>query len=341
MSSSVATRIRSTRQGEVLESASLRVLHVIPQVSGRNSDFTFAKRQANSLGQHGVVGEVFYLYPSGDLYRQWRELRRQVRKFRPSVLHAHYGTVTAALCAFGMGVPVVVTFRGSDLNPDNSVGRVRFAISRLLSQFAAARARGIVCVTPELESRLWFGRRKVTVSSGGIDLERYRPMPLQEARRELEWAMDKKIVLFNAGINPKVKRMDLAREAVARARARVANLDMVVMSGEVDPDAVPRMLNAADCLLVTSDSEGSPYVVKEALACNLPIVSVAVGDVPERVAKVTPSRIVARDVEALGAAIVDVVSCGERSNGRETIQDISEEAEALRLRQVYAAAAST
>lgn len=333
MGTSAATVSR--RSEGTLDFAGLRILHVIPQESGRKSDFSFAKRQVSSLERFGAENDVFYFYPAKPLLPQWRTLRDEVRTFGAHVLHAHYGTVTATVCAFGMGVPLVVTFRGSDLNPDKSVNRARFTFSRVLSQIAAARAQGIICVTAELKSRLWCRSSKVCISSGGIDTGRYRPMSCADARRQLNWPIERKIVLFNAGSNPQIKRIDLAEDTVAIAKSSVPELEMRVMSGEFDPDLVPVMLNAADCLLVTSDSEGSPYIVKEALACNLPIVSVPVGDVKDRLAGVEPSRVVERDPVSLAEAVVEVVRAGRRSNGRMKVGDITEEAEAARLRDVY------
>jgi len=334
-SRAAAFRERAGGDQAVASIAGLRVLHVIPQADGRKSDFTFAKRQVNSLEQEGVLGRVFYFYPAKPLLPQWRQLSEEVKAFHPDLLHAHYGTVTGCVCAFGMQVPLAMTFRGSDLNPDPSVGKLRFAASRVLSQVAAARARGIVCVTNELRSRLWWGQARTVVSSGGIDLERYRPIPRDQARRQLEWPAERKVVLFNAGTNARIKRIDMARAAVEHAKSIVPELELVVLNGEVDPDQVPLMLNAADCLLVTSDFEGSPYIVKEALACDLPIVSVAAGDIAERLAGVSPSRIVERDAARLGDAVAEIVLSGRRSNGRETVLDISEAAETERLGQAY------
>ncbi|NJO06276.1 MAG: glycosyltransferase family 4 protein [Chloroflexaceae bacterium] len=95
-------------------------------------------------------------------------------------------------------------------------------------------------------------------------------------------------------------------------------------------------MNAADCLLFTSDYEGSPNIVKEAMACNLPIVSVDVGDVVERLKDVQPSRIVQRDPHDLGQAVADILTMGKRSNGREIAErELSNEHIAKRIIDVY------
>jgi hypothetical protein len=111
----------------------------------------FARRQANALRDHGVDVEVFYLRSRTSPWRLAREyvrFRGQLKATRPQVVHAHYGTVTALFSALaGRGHPLVITFRGGDLNPANgpSFGRVRGWLGRMLSQLAScasARACG-------------------------------------------------------------------------------------------------------------------------------------------------------------------------------------------------------
>src|SRR4029453_12233098 len=90
----------------------------------------------------------------------------------------------------------------------------------------------------------------------------------------------KRLVLFVGNPAEARKRYDLAREVLARVdRALDAEL---VVAWQVPHERVPIYMNACDALLFVSMYEGSPNVVKEALACNLPVVSVVVGDVPGR-----------------------------------------------------------
>src|SRR4029079_13851520 len=85
---------------------------------------------------------------------------------------------------------------------------------------------------------------------------------------------------------------------------------------------MPLYYRAADALLCASLSEGSPNVVKEALACNLPVVSTPVGDVPERLKGVYPSAVVARDAHSIGEALVQILLERRRSNGREHVASL-------------------
>jgi glycosyltransferase involved in cell wall biosynthesis len=87
----------------------------------------------------------------------------------------------------------------------------------------------------------------------------------------------------------------------------------------VTPEEVRTMLNAADCLLVTSLHEGSPNIVKEAMACNLPVVSVPCGDVEERLVATSPGAVCPYDARKLGAAMHSVLAADRRSNGRDQL----------------------
>jgi glycosyltransferase involved in cell wall biosynthesis len=108
-----------------------------------------------------------------------------------------------------------------------------------------------------------------------------------------------------------------------------------VINGKVPFVRMPLYMNASDCLLVLSEYEGSPNVVKEALACNLPILSLDVGDVKERLQRVFPSSIVEKNVAKIAAALFHILKLEKRSNGRETITDISLGQTVEKLLEVY------
>jgi glycosyltransferase involved in cell wall biosynthesis len=318
--------------------AAIRVLFVIPG-SDTGSSMVFARRQAESLGAEGISVECFYLRSRTSpavLLKEFMRFREVVRNFAPDVIHAQFGTVTALFSALASSrkTPLVVTFRGTDLNWAPN-GGLRGLLGRLFSQLAALRADRVVCVSHHLRSRLWWRRRRAKVMPSGVDTHRFRPFGRLNSRSRLGWGEEERVVLFNAGHNPRNKRLDLAEAAARLARYANPNIRLEVLRGATDPRFVPLYMNAADCLLVTSDSEGSPTVVQEALACCLPIVSVDVGDVRERIHGVAPSLIAAREPAALARALLRVVEKPVRSNGREKTVEISLSAIARELRHVY------
>jgi glycosyltransferase involved in cell wall biosynthesis len=327
-------------------SRKMRILAVIP-ASNSPAMMVFAHRQMAAMAAHGHTVEVFEL-PSRrnvfTLFGSLRAYRRRLREFEPDVVHAHYGAMTAFFSVFGAKglAPVVVTFRGSDLNPVPSMPAWKVAPSHCLSRFAALGAAHVVCVSDELRNRLWLARKKAALIPTGVDTNSFYPLPREQARRSLGWDRDTPTVLFNAGASPRVKRIDLAQKVIEIAGKSIKDIRFVVLDGTIRPEKVPTLMRASDCLLFTSDFEGSPTVIQEAMACNLPIVSVPVGDVPERIADVAPSYLVPRDPPQLAEALVRILRDRPRSNGYEiALRELGNEAITEQLEQVYAEAAAS
>jgi glycosyltransferase involved in cell wall biosynthesis len=306
----------------------MRILYVIPG-SPYGLSMIFAHKEISRIREAGCDTKSFIFESGLNPAKIWGEtvkLNRVTQLYQPDVIHAHFGTLTgfvSALVSKITGVPLVVTFRGSDLNPSPSDGKLRSVSQKILSHLAAFRAKTNICVSCQLKKRLWWCRRKTKVIPTGIDLSFFNPVQKDEARRALGWGKEERIVCFNAGLSPDVKRLDIAERAVKAIIERIGNVRFVVLRGDVSHDKVPIYLSGADCLLLTSDYEGSPDIIKEALACNLPIVSVNVGDVGERLEGVIPSRIVARDPNAIASASAEIIVSGQRSNGRDRVAEIS------------------
>jgi len=318
----------------------VRVLQVIPGEE-HGPAYIFIKRQVDALERAGVALDRFFLESRTSARLLQRELHRfknRVREYKPDMVHAQYGTMTSFFCMAGWGGPLVVSLRGSDVTRDYDISRVREVVGHVLTHISSVRAEGLICVSRNLVDGLWFksARRRAVIIPSAVDIELFKPMPKDEARRALGWGLEEKIAVFNIGRAPARKRLDLAQGAVAVARKKYPKLRLATMNIDVPGDQVPLWMNAGDCLLMTSDAEGSPNVVKEAMACNLPVVSVDVGDVRERLAGVDPSRIVARDPEALGAAVIEILDMNRRSNSREAVvKDLTEDVMVRRVLEVY------
>jgi len=315
-----------------------RALFVIPGEAA-GSSMVFARRQAEALRASGVEVESFFLKSRTSpavLCREWQRFRAVVAAFRPHVVHGHFGTMTAFFTVLAArGLPVVITYRGSDLNVVPSARGPRAWLGRLLSQAAALGATRIICVSPALRDRLWWRRSIATVLPSGVDLDRFRPRSQGLARSVLGWPVAGRVILFNTGSDVRNKRLDLAEDAVGHVRRRLSDVHLEVLRGDVEPERMPLLMNAADCLLITSDAEGSPSVVQEALASNLPIVSVAVGDVVERMEGVARTRIARRDAASLADALVELLEEPRRSGGRAKAQECSAARVACELARIY------
>jgi teichuronic acid biosynthesis glycosyltransferase TuaC len=319
----------------------MKVLYIVPggkEVGSRCGwQGPFVMRQIASLEKIGVLGRVFCLENRTSplsLLQEIKRLRAEIKAFKPDIIHAQYGTITAFVGALAARVPLFITYRGSDLYYEKDISPLRSFTSRLLSQIASLRAAKVICVSENLREHLWF--RDAVVIPNGVDLDLFRPMDRAEARLELGWNMNEHVVLFNAGRFPGRKRPERAQSAVLWAKSKLPSIRLFVLNGHQDPGKIPLYMAASDCLLVTSDLEGSPNIVKEAMACNLPVVSVDTGDVKERLEDVHPSAIVERGPDQIGYALVHVLRTGLRSNGREKIWELSQENVAEQIMSLYA-----
>jgi len=172
------------------------------------------------------------------------------------------------------GRPSIVSYCGSDLLGENFSGVVRKIISKYgirASHRAARRARGIVVKSRNLYDALPkdINRSKVRIIPNGIDLDLFRPIDRSYCRHRLGWHRNEFHVLFPANSGDPCKRFNLAKAAVDTIK-REGVLPEVHQLRGVPHSEVPLWLNASDVVLLTSLQEGSPNVVKEALACNIP-----------------------------------------------------------------------
>jgi teichuronic acid biosynthesis glycosyltransferase TuaC len=295
-------------------------------------------RQAEHLRAAGVEVTVFVAGKTGPRPLRWaRQLRRLAALARSGGFDlAHAQTGPAGVAALLTGLPLVVTFRGSDVL--GTVGRGgRYTLKGRLLQSAsravARRARAVVVVAPHLAAALRGGPAPVVVPSG-VDLAAFAPVPRGEARRRLGLEPDARLVLFGGRPANPVKRWDLARRAVRLLPEGLA-AELVPLDGVAHAD-VPLWMSACDALLLTSRHEGSPNVVKEALACNLPVVAVNVGDVAERLRGVEGCAVAASDRPAdLAAALERVLASGARAAGRQAVAELDERLLTARVLDVY------
>jgi glycosyltransferase involved in cell wall biosynthesis len=329
-----------SEKSEMTEAA-LRILFVAPGALV-GSHMPFVRREAEALRAAGHQVEVFGF--DNRSYLPWRfagqfmQLRAAIRRLRPDVVHAQFGKFNALIAAAAAGrIPLVISFRGTDVNHNTRYSRLRSALGLAATQLAAYAASGLVCVSREIRDKVWACRRRPSiVVPTGVDLRTFVAGDRRLARARLGFGAEERVVLFNAGRNPAVKDPQLAAAAVEDARQRLGEIRYVVLDGTAQPDQIPVYMNAADCLLVTSHTEGSPTVVQEAMACNLPVVSVDVGDVRERLAGVRHCSVVdGRDPQALGAALAEVLREPRRSDGRLHAAPLAVEAIAARLTDFY------
>lgn len=275
----------------------------------------FVKRQVEAAREAGVEmaveviaadrGELDYFLGRG-------RVARAIRDFRPDLLHCHYG-YTPMAAAF-LGTPYLLTLCGDDLNgqADGHGGlTLKSNAGIFVTQLFAAAARHVIVKSEAMRRDLWpVSRAKTDVLPNGVDTRIFTPGSRAAARARLGLPAAGLVIGFVNSVGQATKRLDLA-EAVRDELADRGVTARLLVAESVPADEMPWHYRASDCLLVTSDSEGAPNVVKEALACGAPVVSVPVGDVSEVLGGPAMGAIAPRDPHALADAVQALAPAGD------------------------------
>jgi glycosyltransferase involved in cell wall biosynthesis len=294
--------------------------HQVETLEGQDVDTTTLPVPGNNESASVTAGETA-TRSLLDYVRYVPSVLAEVRKDY-DLVHVNYG-LSAPPAVLQRRLPVVLTLWGSDL-----MGEYGWVTRR-----CAPLADEVIVMSERMAAEL---DRDPYVIPHGVDLDLFRPRPKRQAQADLGWDRSSKHVLFPYPPKRPVKDYPRAERVVERASDRVAApVEFHTISG-VDHGTMPVYMSAADVMVLTSKREGSPNTVKEALACNLPIVATDVGDVTERLDGVSYSTVASTDDELVDG-LVRALEAGERSNGRVHARALGLERMGARIRSVYAA----
>ena len=319
--------------------ARLRVLVVTSEwPTVKNPEWApYIVEEVDHLRQNGITVKVYPFRGNKNplnFIKNWVKLRREIDFSQYDLIHAQFGQ--SALIVIPSPISLVVTFRGSDLHGwINQSGTYTYAGKLLghISSFVAGHADQVILVSEHLANYIPASVR-YNVISGGIDLDLFQPSPKDAARQELKLPLHKRLVLFAASPDNPIKRYDLAQRACQLLESE-SDLELVVLSG-VPHKKVPLYMNACDALLLTSKHEGSPTVVKEALACNLAVVSVDVGEVKKQIDNVAGCRLCSDDSpQTIAADLGQVLEDLQPVQGRQAVAHLSWENTTHKIIEVY------
>ena len=242
----------------------MKVLIVASGNSGKIAPFVL--EQGESIRNLGIEVKYFLIKGKGfqGYVKYQLELKKNIETFRPDIIHAHFG-LSGLFANIQRRLPVVTTYHGSDIN-NNKI--------RPLSILAKMLSKKNIFVSKQIAEKIILNRN-YNVIPCGIDLDNFYPIEKHNARIKMNLCLDKVIILFSSSFSIKEKNYSLAKEAIDRLPLDV---ELIELKG-YNREEVNLLLNACDAALLTSISEGSPQFIKEAMACNIPIVSTAVGDV--------------------------------------------------------------
>jgi teichuronic acid biosynthesis glycosyltransferase TuaC len=315
---------RPTRPLRVLSVTNMYPTHRWPAFG------TFVFNEVQSLRRAGVEVDVLLINGRASLWNYllgpiqlWRALARK----QYDLIHAHY-VLTGVITRLQWGLPVVLTHHGPEV-----LGYPRWQtwLSKLVTRFFDQ----VIYRTEEMRHALhdddgW-------VIPAGIDLDTFAPRLRSEARAALNLPDDRPLVLWAGEYWRPEKCFGLADDAVQLVKQEIPDVELVVLTKKPQ-EVVPTFMSACDALVLTSSLEGSPNVVKEAMACNLPIVSVRVGDVPEIINGTDGCDLAERDPADIARKLIAALQPPRRSSGRSRVQWLAHDRITANIVRVYARA---
>ncbi len=299
---------------------------------------TFVRTQVESLKQAGIEIELLLL---NGRFRKWNypkavvQLRRRLAKSAVDLIHAHISYV-GMMARTQWKVPVVVTYHGSDLlGLINEQGaKARLSPLAICAGKLLARCADAAIVQNAQMADILKNQSNVFVIPCEVDLETFRPIERERARAMLGLDMREKYLLFAANPQIAVKRFPLAKAVAEELKRRDSSVELLVVCKEPQ-DRLALFMSACDALVFTSYQEGSPNIIKQAMACNLPIVSTDAGDAREVIGSTEGCYVCEPNADEFVRRLDLMLAHRRRTQGRAQVQHLAGPIVARRIIEVY------
>lgn len=285
--------------------------------------------QGKSLINLGIYLSYFTINEKGltGYLKAVHQLRQFLKYNNFDIIHAHY-SLSGFVASLAGAKGLVVSLMGSDLK----LG--------ILYKFAIKLFNFFFWSTVIVKSKDMYNSLNISsaiIIPNGVDLNKFKETSKGVALKELGWDASKTHILFGANPNRPEKNFKLAKEAfdyLKRSDLKLHYLD------NIPNNDMPNYYNAADVVLITSLWEGSPNVIKEAMACNRPIVSTNVGDIKWLLNDLDGCFISRKNSQELCQKISESLSYSKRSKitkGRERLKNLSLNIESVakRINGIY------
>ncbi len=284
--------------------------------------------QGESLRRSGIEIEYYNLYGVGlsGYLKNILPFRNTIRSFSPDIVHAHYSLIGYLSKISVPNAKIVCSLMGSDVNDSSASGRI------ILKIFAGYLWDSTIVKTNSLKEKL--GLTDAIVIPNGVNFSHFKPVDQNYAKIELGLEISKSYILFASDPDRVEKNYNLALEIYDKIK-EVNSKTILLPLKNIEVEKMPLYYNAADVLLLTSFSEGSPNVIKEAMACNCPIVSTNVGDVKDVVSETDSCFVSNFNVDEMASWTIDLVTNPRRTNGRNKILHLDDKIIAEKLIGVY------
>lgn len=250
-------------------------------------------------------------------------LRIFLNKNRFDVIHAHYGLCGVISLFAKRKESLVVSLMGDDIlgsnNPDGSkvfksqvIGFINKWISRFFYSATIVKSKEMLSKHGNMNN--------LFLIANGIDLSKFHPLLKEDCQKKLSWKNDCYNLLFAANPERVEKNYALVEKAVELLKDKF-KIKLHFLKG-VSSDDIPIYMNASDLVILSSFHEGSPNVIKEAMACNCPVVSTNVGDVEWLFGNTNGCFIINFQPEDVAEKIKRGFEFEQKTKGREQINEL-------------------
>lgn len=272
----------------------------------------FITEQADAIAQVGEV-EIDYFTVRGNAlwsYFKVRDLKRKIKTFQPDLIHAHYG-LSGFAAILQRQVPVVITFHN---------GETLSAKANFMSSVASLFAKHVIYVAQHIYDLCYLKpKTNYTILPCGVNLDQCVVVDQQQARQELGFAADKKYLLFGGAFANLRKNYPLLQHAIALLHRN--DIEVLEMKG-LDRATITKLMCACDLFALPSKSEGSPQALKEAMACNCPILATDVADIKHLLGNLDGHYLCSFEPADVADKLSKALADGRRTHGRERIMEL-------------------
>lgn len=277
-----------------------------------NHIMPFVTEQGDAIAREGITVDYFIIKGNGlwAYFNNLSTLKQKIREFSPDVIHAHYG-LSGITPMLQSRVPFVVTFHN---------GETLSKIVNLISSFVSLFAKHVIYVAQHIYNLSYFKRKNnFTVLPCGINLEDLTITDKALARQEMGLDADKKYILFGGAFNNLRKNYPLLKEAIGLLDRD--DIEVLEMKGLTRSD-ITKLMCACDVFALPTKSEGSPQALKEAMACNCPIIATDVADIKHLLGSIDGHFLCSFQSDDVAKKLSQALAFIGRTKGRERLMQL-------------------
>lgn len=276
------------------------------------------KNQADTLIEYGLILTIYGIEGKGYLgyLKNIFKLRKHLKHNKYDIIHAHYSNCLIVSYLAKRTEKLGVSFMGSDILRIQT--RSQKIILIICKRIAKMKCDFIIVKTSEMAKVI--SSSKTSVIANGVSLKDFYPLSKDAAREKLGIEKNVKLIIFVSNPLRPEKNYKLALEAYEKLKTDNNNSKIKLLPVyNIAKENLKYYYNAADILLLTSLHEGGVNVVKEAMACNCPIVATNVGDVEEVIRNTEGCFITEFDADDVANKIEKALMFNKRTNGNDRI----------------------